>query len=376
MHICYLCDEYPPGAHGGVGSVTQTLARGFVRRGHQATVIGCGPRQTDVEEHDEGVRVIRLAPTRIRGGGLLVNGYRIRQTLMRIHRESPISVVEGPENSLAVLPRNLPIPRIIRMNGGHHFFAVTLGSRPALKRGWIERRSFARADHLCAVSRYVADTTLSLLQQPERPVAILPNIVDVELFRPPDRDVTVDGLIVFAGTLCEKKGVRQLVQAMPTVAQAVPNAVLWLCGRDSRIGTGGSYADSMRALIPEALRERVVFKGPIEHAAMPETLARASVCVYPSHMEALPLAWLEGMAMGKAVLGSRTGPGREVIEDGVSGLLCDPHDPQSIAAGLIRLLSDAPLRRALGASARRRAVDGFSEAAMLERNESFYNACA
>ncbi len=109
---------------------------------------------------------------------------------------------------------------------------------------------------------------------------------------------------------------------------------------------------------------------------MPQTLARASVCVYPSHMEALPLAWLEGMAMGKAVLGSRTGPGHEVIEDGVSGMLCDPHDPGSIAECLVRLLSDAALRADLGRCARRRAVDGFSEAAMLDRNESFYNACA
>jgi glycosyltransferase involved in cell wall biosynthesis len=386
VHICYLCDEYPPGPHGGVGSVTQTLARALVQRGHQATVIGCGSVGREVEEADRGVRVLRIAPTRLRGGGLLLNGWRIRQTLQRVHEASPVTVLEGPENSLAVLPKDLPFPSIIRMNGGHHFFSVTLGGRPRLKRSWIERRSFARADHLCAVSQFVAKTTLDLLGQTSRRVEILPNMVDVSLFAPgvedsrdavDGRDRAIEGLIVFAGTLCEKKGIRQLVQAMPSIVSAVPHARLWVLGRDSRHRqTGGSYLDCLRAQIPAHLHGHVTFKGPIDHASMPRMLAQASVCVYPSHMEALPLAWLEGMAMRKAVVGSRTGPGPEVIGDGESGLLCDPHDPESIAEQVVRLLKDADLRRRLGQNARRRAVEEFSEAALISRNEAFYRACA
>jgi glycosyltransferase involved in cell wall biosynthesis len=263
------------------------------------------------------------------------------------------------------------------MNGGHHFFSVTLGGRPRLKRSWIERRSFARADHLCAVSHFVARTTLDLLQQPGRPVEIIPNIVDVSLFQPPAQNDAIDGLVVFAGTLCEKKGVRQLVQAMPQIVSAVPGATLWLCGRDSvHPASGGSYAEMLRALIPAGIRPRIVFKGPIEHALMPGVLAQASVCVYPSHMEALPLAWLEGMAMGRAVVGSRTGPGPEVIEHGESGLLCDPYDPASIAEQVVRVLQDPDLRTRIAACARRRVVGEFSEAALLDRNEAFYEACA
>jgi glycosyltransferase involved in cell wall biosynthesis len=89
-------------------------------------------------------------------------------------------------------------------------------------------------------------------------------------------------------------------------------------------------------------------------------------------MEAMPLAWLEGIALGKPVLASSTGPGPEVIEDGVSGLLCDPHDPAEIAAGLIRLLSDRELRLRLGAAARQRAVQHFSLDMLLRRNLEFY----
>jgi glycosyltransferase involved in cell wall biosynthesis len=92
-------------------------------------------------------------------------------------------------------------------------------------------------------------------------------------------------------------------------------------------------------------------------------------------MEALPLAWLEGMAMGKAVVASETGPGPEVIEHGVSGLLCDPHDPDSIADALVRALSDEGLRKSLGTSARERAVEHFGIEPVVAKNEAFYRSC-
>jgi glycosyltransferase involved in cell wall biosynthesis len=89
-------------------------------------------------------------------------------------------------------------------------------------------------------------------------------------------------------------------------------------------------------------------------------------------MEALPIAWVEGLAMGKAVVASETGPGPEVIEDGVSGLLCNPHDPDSIAAALLRVLNDAPLRARLGAAARQRAEQLFSLEKLVHDNIEYY----
>ena len=120
---------------------------------------------------------------------------------------------------------------------------------------------------------------------------------------------------------------------MPRVIDAVPLARLSILGRDSREpSTGGSYTKWIQAQIPAGIADHITFEGPVAHGEMPERLSRAAVCVYPSHMEAMPLAWLEGMSMGKCVVASQTGPGPEVIEHGVSGLLCDPHDPAAIAA--------------------------------------------
>jgi glycosyltransferase involved in cell wall biosynthesis len=96
--------------------------------------------------------------------------------------------------------------------------------------------------------------------------------------------------------------------------------------------------------------------------------------VYPSHIEAMPLAWLEGLAAGKAVVASQTGPGPEIIDDGVTGLLCDPHDPESIASALIRVLKDRELRRRLGENARRTAQERFALPKIADQNEAYYRA--
>ncbi len=377
MHICFLCHEYPPGPHGGVGSFTQTLARALVNRGHGATVVGvCPPERAGIEE-DQGVAVVRLPRSRIPRTGFVVNGWRVRRALRRIHRDTPIDLIEGPELSLAVLSRSFSAAKVIRMNGGHHFFAVTLGKRPAPWRSWQERRSFRTADHVCAVSRFVAETTRQLLELGNRPIEILPNPVDTSVFRSRPEIPEEAGLIVFVGTVCEKKGIRQLIQAMPAIAQAAPEAHLLVVGRDWRDRESGrSFTEYLRGLIPADLQERIVFQGAVEHDRLWQLLARAAVCVYPSHMEALPVAWLEAMAMGKAVVASNTGPGPEVIEDGVSGLLCNPHHPEAIAEKVIQLLKAPELRRRLGAAARQRAVEHFPVDVLVGRNLDFYRRCA
>jgi glycosyltransferase involved in cell wall biosynthesis len=376
MHVCFLCNEYPPFRHGGVGSFTRTLGRALVSRGHQVSVLGVYPVDRQTEEMDQGVRVIRVPATTIPRMGFVLNGIRIRKNLHRIHNISAINIIDGPELSLAYVSRSFPATKLIRMHGGHHFFAVTLGRKPRPWRSWQEVRSFAHADRICAVSRYVGETTCRLLGLDDRHIEILPNPVDTSSFAPRPAISEQDGLIVFVGTVCEKKGIRQLIQAMPMIVDAVPNARLWVLGRDSvDAASGASYVEGLRESLPRGMEQHVVFRGPIDNSLLPEALARAQICIYPSHMEALPVAWLEGLAMGKAVVASATGPGREVVEDGITGLLCDPHDPASIADRVVTLFREPGLRSRLGAAARERAIRHFSVDALVLRNEAYYDRC-
>lgn len=376
MHICFLCHEYPPVPHGGIGSFTQTMARALARRGHRVTVVGCYRQRGATAESDEGVDVLRLPHAIVPGAGILVHRRRLGKALRNLHASRPIDVIEGPENSLAVVPRRFPAVKIIRMHGGHRFFSVTLGSKPRAWRSWLESRSFSNADRVCAVSQYVASVTTGLLGRNLADIEVLPNPVDSQTFHPGDRTREEPGLITFVGALCEKKGIRQLILAMPSILQSVPHARLRVIGRDTPTGPNGtSYQAQLEAAIPPEIRAKVEFAGVRAHSDLPDLLSAAAVCAYPSHMEALPIAWLEGMAMGKAVVASRCGPGPEVIEHGESGMLCDPHNPASIAGVITQVLKQPSLGLALGRAARARVEHVFSLEVLVKRNEAFYQRC-
>jgi glycosyltransferase involved in cell wall biosynthesis len=81
------------------------------------------------------------------------------------------------------------------------------------------------------------------------------------------------------------------------------------------------------------------------------------------------------MAMGKAVVASQTGPGPEIIQPEVNGLLCDPFDPSSIAQAVTRALRDYQLRQRLGAAARKTVEEKYAVDVLLQKNLDFYRDC-
>ena len=377
MHVVFLSNEYPPAPHGGIGSFIQTLGRALVAAGHTVTACGLYAAELEGESDDQGVRVIRLARGRIPGWRVFFNLYLLQQRLIELHREEPITLIEADDDTAVYFGGRLPasIPTVLRMHGGYVFFETAAGRKPVAYRGWLERRAFHTALHLVAVSRYVGVRTDELLGLRHRPFTVIHNCVDLKLFNAESGPAEQEGLIVFAGTLVEKKGIRQLVEAMDQVAKACPHARLAIYGADTIDPlTGGSYRKTLEASLTPLASKHVDFLGRVERERLPGILAQASICCYPSHMEAMPIAWIEGMAMGKPVLASSLGPGPEVITDGTDGLLVDCRESQPIAEALIRLLHDSGLRQRLGKAARRRAVADYGLDLHVQRNLDFYRA--
>ena len=375
MHLIYLCNEYPPYSHGGIGVKYQRIARELAQQGWHVGVVGVYPIASRIAEDDTGVKVYRLPGVYKHGPAALINAHRINRCLRQIHQESPIDIIESQEAGLAFRPRLIHVKKVIRMSGGHTFFSVELGKKPRFWRHLLDKISFSKADAFCAVSHYVAETTRILLNMGETEITILPNPVDTTQFKPQPEIAEEDGAILFVGTITEKKGVRQLIQAMPIIKSAVPNVNLFVVGRDTvDPHTGRSYTASLKSLLSEANKKDVQFVGPVPNHEVKTWIARSQVCVYPSHMEAQGIVVIEGMASGKAVVASKLGPGPELIEDNVHGLLCDPYDPNDIAEKVINLLKNKYLREKLGQAARNRAMKEFSIYNLIQKNISFYES--
>ena len=230
------------------------------------------------------------------------------------------------------------------------------------------------AEEICAVSHSVADGTRRLLGLGDRHIEVIPNPVSVDEFAPSPDNSEEAGLIVFTGSIIERKGIRELTQAMPRIVAEVPEARLEVYGGEAVDPVPSvPLAKVLNDSLPAEIARHISWKGRVSRSALPGALRRASVCVYPSHIEAMPIGWLEGSATGKAVVASQTGPGPEIIDDDINGLLCDPRDPDSIASCVIRLLKDRSERMRLGTAARKMAVEKYSLPALVDKNINYYH---
>ncbi|WP_194767993.1 glycosyltransferase family 4 protein [Tamlana sp. I1] len=375
MHICFITNEFPkPGyPHGGVGTFIATLGKSLVKHGVQVSVIGKNQVAKEEREVVDGINVWRLAPKQIKGLSWFFNSKAINGAIVKRHQEIPIDVVETTELGLAFLSKIKGIKYIIRMNGGHHFFAKAENRPTQLKKVIQEKRSFAKADAVLAVSEYVKETTRALVGLGDIPINVIYNPVDITKFQYDDEVKVKPYSIFFAGSLVEKKGIRQLVQALDFLIPYFPEVHLYIAGRDGLVpGTQTPYRPILEASITEKSRNHVTFLGVLPNNDMPKYIAEAAICCYPSHMEAMPLAWLEVLAAGKIFVGATAGPGPEAVSHMKTGLLADPFKPKDIAEKIAWVFNNEKEAKALGEAARIDVLNRFDIKVIVKENVEFY----
>jgi glycosyltransferase involved in cell wall biosynthesis len=373
MHICFISHEYPkPGLHhGGIGTFLQTICRDLVQAGHKATVVGWHKSRQRIVEVDNGVKIVRTPKPNISGVKWLQNIRNISSEIKNIHKENPIDVIEGQEGAFAFFPKIGKIPFVIRLHGGHHFFSTFENRKVNNWKAFLEKKSFQNADGFIAVSNHVLEVTGRYLSFNNKPTILINYPIDTSRFFEGDKTKIKPFKIVFAGTICEKKGVRQLLQAVDKLKTKFPLISLDLYGRDWHYPNGKSYTEEMKSQI--YFDQRVMtFKGPISHELLPIKYEEADICAFPSHGETQGLVAPEAMCMGKVVLFSEIGPGPETIVHGQTGFLCNPHSPDDIGEKLANYFENKSAYSALGSNARAAALKKFDPKLILGKNLEFY----
>jgi len=376
MHICFLTHEYPkPGfPHGGIGTFVKTIGSQLMQAGHTVSVVGVGYNSTDEIENDNGVTIYRLAPGNIKGLNWYLNTRKINKCLHSINETDPIDIIESSERGLFAIKKLRGIKYIIRMHGGHHFFAESENRKIDWWKGYQEKQSFRNADKIIGVGQYVMDHTAKYIEYENKRGQVIYNPANFSKFYQADHSKIIPGRIFFAGTICEKKGIRQLVQAMSSIKEAVPEAHLFIAGRDWFYPDGRSYIEYLRKFITPDIIDSIQILGQLPNEDIPGYIEQAEVCVYPSHMEAMPIAWIEVLSMGKAIVASEKGPGSEVITHGETGMQCNPLDPNDIAEKVIYLLKNKEKAIELGRNARVDVLNRFNPILILQKNLDFYKS--
>lgn len=373
MKICYQCNEYPPAPHGGIGTSVQTLARALTERGHTVTVVGLYPLPASREYRDGEVRVIQLAITPTPKAGWILDRLRVRRCLRGLAAAGELELVEAPEWQGIAWPPAGSVPTVIRFNGSTVTFRRLLGKKSPRLIYSLERRGLAAANGYIAVSRFIARETASDFGLREEAIPVIPNAIDLSRFSPPAFASRERALVVCVGTVTEKKGVVSLMRAWPRVVARCPWARLAVVGKDGRHeATGRSLIAVLQEMLPAEVAPTVTFTGAVPHADVHAWLRRAALAVYPTFVEALPLTWLEAMATATPIVGSRLGPGEDLIEHRESGLLCDPRYVDDLAGRIAECLEQPELQTRLGLAGRRRAEEQFSTEVVVPQNEEIY----
>jgi glycosyltransferase involved in cell wall biosynthesis len=375
MKIGFLTPEYPhekTGNSGGLGTSIKNLAHALTAMGHEVLILVYG-QQKDAIFLDHKVEVHQIKNIKFKGLSWFFTRKKIEKIINSLYEKKKIEIVEATDwtgITSFIQPKKCPI--VIKLNGSDTYFCH-LDQRPVK---WFnkfhEKRALKKADAHVSVSDYTAKMTNQVFNQNHH-FTIIPNGIDMRLFEK-SMDLNEKNIILYFGTLIRKKGLLELPHAFNIIHEKNPNAQLVLVGKDASdiISGNASTWQMMQELFTPSALEKVTYFGPVAYSEVRKQIQKATVCVFPTFAEALPVSWLEAMAMEKAIVASNIGWGNEIVENGVSGFLAHPSDHQEYADRILQLLADFSLRENIERQAKLRISSHFEIHLIANQNVAFY----
>ncbi|MDQ3781273.1 MAG: glycosyltransferase [Chloroflexota bacterium] len=241
---------------------------------------------------------------------------------------------------------------------------AAVADRESMLRGQIERRLLDLADSVIAANPDERADLVWRQGTANAKVCTIPPGVDLDLFRPRDRDDARKQLdlppdqpiLLFVGRIDPIKGIDTLLAASERLrdhpALTSPPLILFVGGD---LDAAGEPEGPLAAVVAEAdargVADRFRFVGSQPQDQLPLFYSAADLVVVPSRYESFGLVAIEAMACGTPVVASRVGGLTFTIDEGGSGLLVPPNDPEALAEAVALLLLDSGCRRALASGA-------------------------
>ncbi|OBS09618.1 glycosyltransferase family 4 protein [Acidihalobacter prosperus] len=268
------------------------------------------------------------------------NGYRTPRALRR-DADSIVRCLSGerfdvivcaiePHLPLAArLKRRLGIPRLVLIGQGTYIYYPFIRGRWRWPNRWAARA----VDMLVVPSGFTAAKARAWYRGP---LEIVPWGVNTETYRPLP-EVEKESAFLFVGAQKPRKGVDDLLDGFARLVTEYPEARLYLVGSPSERYT--------RRIAELGIDAQVIKTGVVTHEQLLGYYARCLCHVLPSvnthdAFEGYGLVHLEANACGIPSIGSLGTANEEIIVDGVNGLLCKPHDPESVYRCMRRILND------------------------------------
>jgi glycosyltransferase involved in cell wall biosynthesis len=354
----------PPIRGGAVERIFQNLCEVFADVGHDVTIVSRRFENLPNHEVINGVKYLRVASFNQPKSMLLYRLFDILYSI-RVYAALPKSDVTIT-NSVA-LPLFIP-----RDRAGLIYMSIARFPKGQMA-------AYRRVDRMQTVSTHIGDAVRRQSPSVAHLVKTVPNALSKTFAGAMNEDRGPrQKMILFVGRIAREKGIHLLVRAFKVAHAMFPEWQLTIIGPHlaAQGGDGEAYLAELKTLATE-LGSSVVFLGPIfDEAELVEHFKRCEMFVYPSiaaRGEALPLAPVEAMACGCAVIVSSLDCFNDYLRDGINGLVFDEENDSGtdLADKLITLMHDDALRTRIGVEAVRTARTYTRESVALAFLEDF-----
>lgn len=373
MRICLVSKEVSPFWGAGIGVYVSLMARAWAAAGHEVHVLS-EPHPGLLDDGPKTHKGVRFHAVDVHAGQCLLDGFRcqfeqhsmaVHEKLSELHAKHPFDYIEFPdfggEGWLALKARrtlglyadavmairlHTPLADCIELNAD-----AMLDRETALILA-IEAQAIRDADALISPCTSLLERVRECygpdVAEDRKPGFVVPYAFDM---------ATIDELgkgqtekydrptVLFYGRSERRKGVHLLVPAAQQLMDEGLDFDVRFIGGDTMTGPAcGSMRRHLEKLASRAHADHFRFDAPRPRVELGPAIRGAAVCCFPSLWENYPNVCLEALALGKLVVGSNAGGMSEQIEDGVSGLLFESGDIESLKDTLRRALTDDALR--------------------------------
>lgn len=373
MRIVEVCPFFAPHV-GGVESHVALVSTELARRGHSVTVLTSRHDHNlpERERDPRGFDIVRVpslgtifaTPVALRTGRALLG---LQSDVVHMHYPPPVTsylaarALKGTGRAVCLtyhcdLYLEGFIGSILSGVYGKLFLPQTLSAANKIV---VHSESYGKT------SRCLSGYELT----------VIPSLVDTERFHPVDddpelrRELGLVGkrVILFVGRLVPHKGVDDIIHAMSDVPS---DTVLVIVG-------GGPTTSELKAIAADlGLTEVVKFVSRVSDKDLPRYYSVSSIVVLPSQnrLEGFGLASADALAAGRPVVVADMPGVRDVVEDGVDGLLAEPLIPEDIARKCATLLADEARLKEMGKNARENALAKYSVKVVVDQLEGLYRS--
>jgi glycosyltransferase involved in cell wall biosynthesis len=342
MKVLVISHEYPP-IGGGGGKVVQDLCAGLANRGYQVHLLTALWENLPKIENEGNLIIERLPSGRTQSFRADFNtmAFFVWKSFwhgLKVIREWHPDLIHAhfavPAGASAfMLSVFTRIPYIITAHGGD-----VPGGAPEKTSGWfrfvlpLTKPVWKRASAIAAVSN---QTRQLALKHYSVDIKVIPNGIDPSAYHPGEFSKSKTPTIIYIGRFSPEKNPLAVPRVLADLA-----ALDWNC---VMLGDGPQMEDVKNLIAENHLGKRFTLPGWVEPGEVASWMRKSDILLLPSLREAMPMAGLQALAMGLALVASAIGSVPDIVRDGENGFLVKPGDIDGYREAIKILLGNKPL---------------------------------